>query len=69
MGWLDGSTAPTDGTPIFLRVNACVSIGVYSEAWCGWVAHADGHDARDARGDLIVINSPHYWMPIPDVQR
>jgi hypothetical protein len=68
MMWKPGETCPRDSTPVFIRVDACVSVAVYSEAWHGWVALADGHDARDARGDLIVIDKPHRWMPVPDLE-
>lgn len=65
-GWRS-SQAPKD-RPVFLRSAACVSVGVWSDEWQGWVAHADGFNARDQNGDTIVISKPDYWCEIPDVE-
>lgn len=66
-GWRAGPPVPKD-RPVFLRSAACVSVGVWSDEWQGWVAHADGFSARDHHGDIIVIASPDYWAEIPDVE-
>lgn len=59
---------PRDSTPILIRSAACVSVATYSDAWNGWVAQADGHDARDANGDVIVIDRPDWWAPIEAIR-
>ena len=65
MAWKHGP-APKD-RPIFVRSAACVSVATWSDKWSGWLAHADGFDARDKNGDFIVIDAPDYWCDIPDV--
>jgi hypothetical protein len=63
--WKAGDTAPKD-CAVLVRSAACVSVAVWSEEWKGWVAHADGFDARDPHGDIVVICAPDYWCEIPD---
>lgn len=60
------NNAPKDRA-ILVRSAACVSVALWSDEWHGWVAHADGHDARDARGDVVVIDAPDYWCEIPEL--
>ncbi len=66
--WRTGESCPKDGTPVFVRSAACASVAAYSDEWHGWVVHADGFDARDHRGDLVVIDRPEWWMPIPELE-
>ena len=61
--WKAG-TPPRD-RPVLVRSGACVSVAVFDDKWAGWVAHADGFDARDQHGEIIVIGAPDYWCEIP----
>ena len=64
--WQTGTSAPKDRA-VLVRSAACVSVALWSDEWAGWVAHADGFDARDHHGEMIVIGSPDYWCEIPEL--
>lgn len=67
--WQDAKEhAPSKRDPILVRSAACVSVAVWSDKYKGWVAQADGFNAHNHLGDVIVIDKPDYWAHIPVVR-
>lgn len=66
MRWHTGETTPKD-RPVLMAMDACRSVGMWRDEWRGWVVCADGFDARDHHGEVIVVDRPQFWCEIPDV--
>ena len=67
--WIDArDEQPPKRDPIVIRTDACLTVAIWRDEWSGWVAMADGFDAHDSKGDVIVIDKPHYWFRVPDLE-
>ena len=66
MRWIFGNTTPKD-RPVLIAIDACRCGRIWRDEWKGWVICADGFDARDHHGEIIVVDAPDYWCDIPDV--
>lgn len=67
--WIDAKERPpSKSDPIVIRKDACVSVGMWSDEWHGWVTQADGFNARNHLDEVIVIDKPDYWFRVPDLE-